>query len=84
MKDQDIKPLIGTFLKTQSLIHSIDELSDTSLFKRELKQRTNRYLSFIEKSIDTMLKTTSNEEKKQYQKIVNELDNVVSQLEISF
>lgn len=44
--DEEI--LIGIQATMQSLLHQIDELSRTSIYKQNLKQRTENYYSYID------------------------------------
>jgi hypothetical protein len=44
--DEEI--LIGIQATLQSLLHQIEELSRTSIFKQNLKQRTENYYSYID------------------------------------
>ncbi len=82
MTTDEIKVVLGTFLKVQSLIHSIDEMSDTVVFKRELKRSTNRYLQELEKYAIPLTKQMDIMESQYFVDIVAQLDKICDEINV--
>ena len=78
----DIKTTLKIFIQLQSLVHSIDELSESVLFKQELKQKSNNYLKTIETKLNLIGRSMDNEEQEYFNSIVNELDKLVDTIKI--
>ena len=79
---KDITNAMRLFCQLQSVVHTIDELSDSVLFKQKLKQRTNSYSLVIESFLNELQSQMEIEEIENYSEIVSELDNLVSKIEI--
>lgn len=79
---KDIKTTLKIFIQLQSLTHSIDELSESVLFKQELKQKTNNYLKTIESKLNIIGRSMDQNEQDYFNSIVNELDNLVDSINI--
>ena len=79
---KDIKTTLKIFIQLQSLIHSIDDLSESVLFKQELKQKTNRYLKTIETKLNLIGRSMDQEEQEYFNSIVSELDKLVDTIKI--
>ena len=79
---QEVKNIIELFCKLQSVMHSIDEISDQANFKQKLKQDTNRYLNSIEKIIEPITKDMDKNESQYYIDIVSNIDNLAKGIEI--
>ena len=78
----DIKTTLKIFIQLQSLVHSIDELSESVLFKRELKQKSNNYLKTIETKLNLIGRSMDKEEQEYFNSIVSELDKLVDTIKI--
>jgi len=79
---KDIKTTLKIFIQLQSLVHSIDELSESVLFKQELKLKTNNYLKTIETKLNLIGRSMDNEEQEYFNSIVSELDKLVDTIKI--
>jgi len=79
---KDIKTTLKIFIQLQSLVHSIDELSESVLFKRELKQKSNNYLKTIETKLNLIGRSMDQEEQEYFNSIVSELDKLVDTIKI--
>lgn len=79
---KDIKTTLKIFIQLQSLVHSIDELSESVLFKQELKQKSNNYLKTIETKLNLIGRSMDNEEQEYFNSIVSELDKLVDTIKI--
>jgi len=79
---KDIKTTLKIFIQLQSLVHSIDELSESVLFKRELKQKSNNYLKTIETKLNLIGRSMDKEEQEYFNSIVSELDKLVDTIKI--
>ncbi len=82
MTTDEIKVVLGTLLKVQSLIHSIDEMSDTVVLKRELKRSTNRYLQELEKYAIPLTKQMDIMESQYFVDIVAQLDKICDEINV--
>jgi len=80
--NQDIKTTLKIFIQLQSLVHSLDELSESVLFKRELKLKTNNYLKTIETKLNLIGRSMDKEEQEYFNSIVSELDKLVDTIKI--
>ena len=80
--NQDIKTTLKIFIQLQSLVHSLDELSESVLFKRELKQKSNNYLKTIETKLNLIGRSMDKEEQEYFNSIVSELDKLVDTIKI--
>tara|TARA_R110000822_G_scaffold79199_3_gene189565 strand:+ start:1007 stop:1255 length:249 start_codon:yes stop_codon:yes gene_type:complete len=78
----DIKTTLKIFIQLQSLVHSIDDLSESVLFKRELKQKSNNYLKTIETKLNLIGRSMDKEEQQYFNSIVSELDKLVDTIKI--
>ena len=78
----DIKTTLKIFIQLQSLVHSIDELSESVLFKQELKQKSNNYLKTIETKLNLIGRSMDKEEQEYFNSIVSELDKLVDTIKI--
>ena len=79
---KDIKTTLKIFIQLQSLVHSIDELSESVLFKQELKQKSTNYLKTIETKLNLIGRSMDNEEQEYFNSIVSELDKLVDTIKI--
>jgi len=79
---KDIKTTLKIFIQLQSLVHSIDELSESVLFKQELKQKSNNYLKTIETKLNLIGRSMDKEEQEYFNSIVSELDKLVDTIKI--
>jgi len=80
--NQDIKITLKIFIQLQSLVHSLDSLSDSVIFKRELKMKTNNYLNTIETKLNLIGRAMDEEETEYFNSIVSELDKLVDTIKI--
>jgi len=78
----DIKTTLKIFIQLQSLVHSLDELSESVIFKQDLKQKTNNYLKTIETKLNLIGRSMDNEEQEYFNSIVQELDKLVDTIKI--
>jgi methylaspartate ammonia-lyase len=79
----DLTNALRLFCQLQSLIHTIDELSDSVRFKHELKKRSKSYSLTIERLLNDLQKDMNIEEIENYSKIVTELDNLIKTVKIT-
>lgn len=79
----DLTNALRLMCQLQSVIFTIDELSDTVRFKHNLKKRTKSYSLTIEKLLNDMQKDMDIAEIEEYHKIVTEINNLVSTIEIT-
>ena len=80
---KDLTNALRLLCQLQSVIFTIDELSDTVRFKHDLKKRTKSYSLTIEKLLNDMQKDMDIEEIEEYTKIVSELNKLVATIEIT-
>jgi hypothetical protein len=80
ISNSEATKILSLYLKCQSIIHSIDELSDSVSMKREFKQKTNSFSKFVEKHLDSIGYNIDAEEADYYNKIVAKLDDVTNSI----
>jgi hypothetical protein len=78
----EIKKILGLFLTMQSLIHQIDDISDSVLFKREFKRETNRYYKYIETKVNQLTREMDLDESQYYIDIVAKIDKIIKDIEV--
>lgn len=78
----DIKTILAVNIKIQSLIHSIDDLSDSVIYKRKLKQESNRYLKTIEGVVDMLGNSFDKDEAEYFNSLVKKIDLIGDSIEI--
>ena len=79
---KDIETTFRLSCQLQSVIHTIDELSESVQFKRQLKQRTNSYSMVIDKFLNELQECMDIYEVENYSLIVNEIDKIVQKIKI--
>ena len=79
---KDIETTLRLSCQLQSVIHTIDELSESVQFKRQLKQRTNSYSMVIDKFLNELQECMDIYEVENYSLIVNEIDKIVQKIKI--
>ena len=82
MSNNEIKKVLGMFLTMQSMIHQIDEISDSVLFKQEFKRETNRYYKYIETKVNQLTREMDLKEAQYYIDIVAKIDKVIQDIEL--
>tara|TARA_R110000744_G_scaffold301290_1_gene410393 strand:- start:930 stop:1187 length:258 start_codon:yes stop_codon:yes gene_type:complete len=82
MNNNEIKKVLGMFLTMQSMIHQIDEISDSVLFKQEFKRETNRYYKYIEIKVNQLTREMDLKEAQYYIDIVAKIDKVIQDIEL--
>lgn len=82
MNTKEIEKVLGIFLTTQSLLHQIDDISDSIIFKREFKRETNRFYKYIESKVNQLTKQMDLKEAQYYIDIVAKIDKVISEIEL--
>ncbi len=82
MNNNEIKKVLGMFLTMQSMIHQIDEISDSVLFKQEFKRETNRYYKYIETKVNQLTCEMDLKEAQYYIDIVAKIDKVIQDIEL--
>jgi hypothetical protein len=82
MNNNEIKKVLGMFLTMQSMIHQIDEISDSVLFKQEFKRETNRYYKYIETKVNQLTREMDLKEAQYYIDIVAKIDKVIQDIEL--
>ena len=75
-----VEKIITLYVSLQNVIHQIDDISDTPLFKQELKRRTNSYLQFLERFIYDLDKGMDLQEADQFVSLVSELNDFTKNL----
>lgn len=76
ISDQEAVKVLRLYLHSQSVIHMIDELHDSTIMKHEFKREINRTIRFLEPKINALLKNVNSDESQQYADIVNQIDAV--------
>ena len=64
------------------MIHQIDEISDSVLFKQEFKRETNRYYKYIETKVNQLTREMDLKEAQYYIDIVAKIDKVIQDIEL--
>ena len=82
MNNNEIKKILGMFLTMQSMIHQIDEISESVLFKQEFKRETNRYYKYIETKVNQLTREMDLKEAQYYIDIVAKIDKVIQDIEL--
>ena len=82
MNNNEIKKILGMFLTMQSMIHQIDEISESVLFKQEFKRETNRYYKYIETKVNQLTREMDLKEAQYYIDIVAKIDKVIQEIEL--
>lgn len=75
-----VEKIITLYVSLQNVIHQIDDISDTPLFKQELKRFTNSYLQFLERFIYDLDKGMDLQEADQFVSLVNQLNDFTKEL----
>lgn len=83
MKQNNLDNTLSITCLLQVVLHKIDELSDATLYKRELKQRTNNYYNYIEKFVENVTSALPKESNQNYVDIVKEIENIANQIKIT-
>jgi hypothetical protein len=74
---------LALMLQMQSVIHTIDQLSNTLVYKREFKMRCENFYSFIEKEVEKTTANLDSEQSQNYIDIVKRIDDLVSEIRIN-
>jgi len=74
---------LALMLQMQSVIHTIDQLSNTLIYKREFKMRCENFYSFIEKEVEKTTENLDSEQSQNYIDIVKRMDDLVNEIRIN-
>jgi hypothetical protein len=74
---------LALMLQMQSVIHTIDQLSNTLIYKREFKMRCENFYSFIEKEVEKTTANLDSEQSQNYIDIVKRMDDLVTEIRIN-
>jgi beta-galactosidase beta subunit len=74
---------LALMLQMQSVIHTIDQLSNTLIYKREFKIRCENFYSFIEKEVEKTTANLDSEQSQNYIDIVKRIDDLVNEIRIN-
>jgi len=74
---------LALMLQMQSVIHTIDQLSNTLIYKREFKMRCENFYSFIEKEVEKTTENLDSEQSQNYIDIVKRMDDLVKEIRIN-
>jgi hypothetical protein len=74
---------LALMLQMQSVIHTIDQLSNTLIYKREFKMRCENFYSFIEKEVEKTTANLDSEQSQNYIDIVKRIDDLVKEIRIN-
>jgi hypothetical protein len=74
---------VGLIAKLQSAIHSINDLENTSEFVREIKQHTNRYVTFLEKQLAPIYKEMKLNEQSDFIENVQRIDDIAKEFTVT-
>ena len=66
----------------QSVLHSLDELSNTALYKHSLKNRTNNYYEFLEKWVHSFTDELDIKDQDNFVQIIKRLDELASEIKM--
>lgn len=80
---KDIDLTLALMLQLQSVLHTIDELSHSVVYKREFKQRTENFYKFISKHVEKTTSELPYEQVDKWQDITNEFDKLVKQIRLA-
>ncbi|MFT5450586.1 MAG: hypothetical protein ACI9N9_000063 [Enterobacterales bacterium] len=80
---KDINIALRLLCQLQSALHTIDELSELSIFQHTLKQRTKSYLALIESTTNQLTEAMGMEEIDNYMEIIHKLDELASTITVS-
>jgi hypothetical protein len=69
-------------LLMQSVLHQLDEVSDSSLHKFRIKQITNLFIKEAEKIVNVYANNLEEETAKSYVEIVQNVDNLINTLQV--
>ena len=75
-----VEKIITLYVSLQNVIHQIDDITDTPLFKQELKRFTNSSLQFLERFIYDLDKGMDLQEADQFVSLVQELNDFTKDL----
>ena len=84
MSNKEVRTILSVYFKLMSIISSIDNLSDSVLFKHKLKMKSNEYLKVVESSLKPLLSAMDEKELDSYTNIVNKIDDFVDSIEIEY
>ena len=66
----------------QSVLHSLDELSNTAIYKRELKNRTENYYTYLEKWVHSFTDELDIKDQDNFIQIIKRLDELASEIKM--
>lgn len=82
MNDKDIKNVLQLSLLCQSVVSKVDQLHNNVLFKHRFKQKTNKYVEFLDKHLNELLKECDKEEFEYYNSITLKIDELLDGIEL--
>jgi len=74
--------ILRLFLHSQAIIHCIDDLHDSVIYKHQFKKEMNRTLRFLEPKLDNLLRNADVSESQYYVDIVSELEKVTKEINV--
>ena len=74
---------LALMLQMQSVIHTIDKISNTLLYKRNFKMRCENFYSFIEKEVEKTTECLDEVQSQNYIDIVKRMDDLVSEIRLN-
>jgi hypothetical protein len=81
MKDVDLT--LALCCQLQSVLHTIEDLSERVLYKHTFKTRTDNYYTFIEKFVENVTSALPEQNADNYTDIVKEIDKLVKQIKVT-
>lgn len=81
-QQKDIDLTLALTLQMQSVLHTIDELSNEVIYKRDFKQRCDNFYAWLEKHVEPMTAKLPEETVNQWVDIVNKFDKIVKNIHL--
>ena len=75
--------IVRVLVLSQSLIHQLDELTLTNLYRQNFKSKINGILRFLELQVDPVLSSAAEGEKDYYSMMVQEIDKMVETIKVT-
>lgn len=82
MKQNDLDVTLRILMCMQQQLELIDELSNSIHYKREMKQRTENYYSYVCRFVEFSTEVLTPEQSEQWVKISNEMRKILNQVQI--
>ena len=78
----DVNTTLRICLLLQEVLYQVDELSETNLYKFQMKQRTNSYYEYIEKFVEGITRELELKHVDWYSQVGTEIRGLVNKIEV--